>query len=157
MSLIKIHFWRAVHTGGTKFYHVARIIVGGKVSYAIEHNGALSLFTGLGKFATGQLRVQAASTGVRAGMDKISEKRGGGYVSDEQESVIELNSERELTRWIKDNCSAKAQTLLTAELKTALVQDVIKARSPTSPDQFAPREREPDEPNHVKHADWGSW
>lgn len=156
MSLITIHAWKALHTGGTKFYQVIRFVVGGKVSFSIEHNGAKALFQEVGKIATGQIRTNEIGNGVRSGLTKIEDKKKDDYTASQEKQQFELGSGGQLRDWAKTHLSEKARRFVTDTMRTTAFVEAIVDLAPPTPGVW-PSPSEPDEPALVKHSEWGSW
>jgi hypothetical protein len=153
---IKAHVWCADHTGGTKFYQVLRFVnTDSGQSFAIAHFGAMGVFTGVGKVSTGQMQVaDVAGSGTTAGQSKIREKKKGGYTQNERQAEETFATKEDLLAWCRTNIGSKHLSTVRGEINKMNWSVTAKA---ADPDPWPIPKREPDEPNHVKHADWGSW
>lgn len=108
----EVKAWYAKHTGGTKFYHVIRVISPhDNKSFSIEHYGPKATFVGIGKAATGTITVRPGESGTQAGLKKINEKRGRGYLDEQKLEEWGVDAEGTLLNlktWLRARLGAQA-------------------------------------------------
>jgi hypothetical protein len=180
-SSYRVDLWKAVHNGGTKFYHVARFNNdANSYSFALYHWGAVGADTGLESFAAGQLQLEPVVRGNGAGLAKISEKRDTrGYTEQVETKTHDFFSAAQVEAWCRSKMGTKAirvvreafrdpdftanpTTATTAPAASASAQQLAQLLgqlpdAPTVQDLEMTFPQEPDETPDQKHEDWGSW
>lgn len=153
---VELHIWKAEHTTGTKFYQVMRFVSANGHSFSIRQNGANSLFTGIGKMSTGAIALDENFTGkTNAGKQKILDKQNDGYINGKVELEESFDSISDALNWAKKNLGSKPQTLVRATLMSASWVFESPTKFAPAPQHVSPRE--PDEADHIKSPEWGSW
>lgn len=155
-AAVTIYSWKAVHASGTKFYQVLRFVSANGRSFSIRQNGALVLFTGLGKMSTGAVDLdEGDAPGVLAGQRKIADKRAGGYNQSSEEDSYNCPNTSDAITWIRTNLGAKPQGFARDILRKPEWAWVAPVDLPAAP--TPPKKSERKETDTQKHADWGSW
>lgn len=151
----KVVSWKATHTSGTKFYQVVRIVnLAQNRSWAVQHSGGNNLFIGLGKVSTGRIVCEPLDLGLEAGNAKITEKRKGGYTQNTQTDEQIFGDKASILKWAKAHFGDAPMK----SLREAFANDIAFATVEDALQKIAPKVKPvPDEPNHIKHPDWGTW
>jgi hypothetical protein len=157
MSVIKVEAWYAMHTGGTKFYQIVRFIAGGKVSFALQHNGANALFTGIGKIASGQIRKEEVTAGVRAGKKKEVDKKGDGYTELEQTKSWTFASQQEFNGWARNQFGKAAIDVIKSECRSSQWINAVSSTSSTPAPAWEPPPAPTIDKGMEEHPEFGSW
>lgn len=150
----EIKSWYDKHEGGTKFYHVIRVISPhNNNSFSIEHYGPANVFVDHDKAATGQVIVRPAEGDVDAGVKKINEKRKRGYTDVPVTKNWDFDSVRNLKAWLKARLGTKSYQDA-ARIIDANFTDV--ASNPTFGSQTKSK---PEPPKGMLQADYdyGTW
>jgi hypothetical protein len=149
----KVKSWKAVHSSGTKFYQVVRVISeSDKMGFALSNYGPVGSFVGLGKITAGQCEDLGFGSSADIGDVKQKQKIKDGYTKNtetEDKSFADLNS---LKAWAKSSLGSKAMAFFKAHSAKQGFQGIANAV-----DDIPIPDLGPEEADHVKHAEWGSW
>lgn len=148
MGQINVRAWKAKHESGTKFYHVVRLQRPNGKGVTIAHWGVLPADLGMYNFVSGQRAIEEDPHGATR-IRKIREK-GKSYNVDVIEEDRLLEDGRSLHDWLAKAFGDRADRIKIATYFADNPDDYVFTPATSAP-------KEADEPDHLKHSEWGTW
>lgn len=153
----RVDVWYAEHESvGDKFYKVFRFIstdqFGNSSSFALFNYGPRSVSIKFDSASTGQGEVTSVIAGAAAGVDKVADKRKGGYKKNEQSDSHNFESLAALEAWVKERIGSNWRKKIVENFRSDQFKVAPSSEKPVTPDVTKAKEC------HLHESkDYGTW